>query len=85
MSISVIWEDEPEKVVDDLDPTEDGEASEEAHCTPYQAQLGLHRHLAIITNIGMNGHQSEFKNTRNLFGLIQSARQAQIRSCIICF
>ena len=76
-------EDEPEKVVDDLNPTEDGEASEETHCASYQAQLGLHCHLAIITKISMNGHQSSFKNTMNLFSLlnsclIPSARQAQI-------
>ena len=25
----------PEKVVDDLNPTEDGEASEQAHCASY--------------------------------------------------
>ena len=40
-------ESEPEKVVDDLDSTEDGEASEKAHGAPYQAQLGFHRHLQI--------------------------------------
>ena len=33
----VTWEKEPEKVVDDLNPTEDGEASEEAHCASNQA------------------------------------------------
>jgi len=49
----VKWENEPEKVVDDLNPTEDGEASEKAHRTPNQAQLGLHRHLAITTNISI--------------------------------
>ena len=35
----------PDKVIDDLDPTEDGEASEKAHCTSYQTQLGLYCHL----------------------------------------
>ena len=43
----VIWEDVPEEVVDDLDPTEDGEASEEAHCAPYQTQLSLSSHLPM--------------------------------------
>ena len=43
----VIWEDVPEEVVDDLDPTEDGEASEEAHCAPYQTQLGLSCYLSM--------------------------------------
>ena len=32
----------PDEEVDDLDPTEDGEASEKAHCA---SKLGLHRHL----------------------------------------
>ena len=36
---------QPDEVVDDLDPTEDGEASEKAHCASYQAQLSLHCHL----------------------------------------
>ena len=35
----------PDKVVDDLDSTEDREASEKAHGAPYQTQLGLHSHL----------------------------------------
>ena len=35
----------PEEVEDDLDPAEDGEASEKAHCASYQTQLGLHGHL----------------------------------------
>ena len=38
---------EPEKVVDDLDSTEDGEASEKAHGASYQTQLGFHCHLQI--------------------------------------
>ena len=50
---SVIWKNEPKQVVDDLNPTEDGEASEEAHCASNQTQLGLHRHLAMITKIIM--------------------------------
>ena len=41
----------PEKVVDDLDPTEDGESSEEAHCAPYQAQLSLSCHLCMDQSI----------------------------------
>ena len=36
---------EPDKVVDDLHPTEDGEASEKAHGASYQAQLSLSGHL----------------------------------------
>ena len=35
----------PDKVVDDLDSTEDREASEKAHGAPYQTQLGLHCHV----------------------------------------
>ena len=41
----------PDKVVDDFDPTEDGEASEKAHCASYQAQLGLHCNLRIEISI----------------------------------
>ena len=43
----------PEEVVDDLNPTEDGEASEKAHCASYQAQLGFHCHLQIIPKISI--------------------------------
>ena len=39
----------PQKVVDDLDSTEDREASEKAHGAPYQTQLGLHSHLQILS------------------------------------
>ena len=35
----------PEQVVDDFNPTEDGEASEKTHRASYEAQLGLHCHL----------------------------------------
>ena len=38
----------PDKVIDDLDPTEDGEASEKAHCASYKTQLCFHRHLQMI-------------------------------------
>ena len=38
-------ESEPEKVVDDLDSTKNGEASEKAHGASNQAQLGFHCHL----------------------------------------
>ena len=41
----------PQKVVDDLNPTEDGESSEEAHCAPYQAQLSLSCHLCMDQSI----------------------------------
>ena len=40
----------PEKVVDDLDPTEDGESCKKAHGASYKAQLCLHCHLWIIIN-----------------------------------
>ena len=39
----------PDKVVDDLDSTEDREASEKAHGAPYQTQLGLQSHLQILS------------------------------------
>ena len=46
----------PEEVVDDFDATEDGESSEKAHCSSYQAQLGFHCHLWIITNMSNHCH-----------------------------
>ena len=38
-------QEEPDHVVDDLDPTEEGEASEETHRASNEAQLGLGGHL----------------------------------------
>ena len=42
---------EPDGVVDDLDPTEDGEASEETHRPPDEAKLGLQGHLLVLFNL----------------------------------
>ena len=41
------WQKELEEKVDDLDPTEDGEASEEPHGASNQTQRCLSRHLLI--------------------------------------
>ena len=38
-------QEEPGHIVDDLDPAEEGEASEEAHCASNEAQLGFGCHL----------------------------------------
>ena len=38
-------QEEPDHIVDDLDPAEDGEAREEAHRASNEAQLGLSCHL----------------------------------------
>ena len=35
----------PDDIVDDLNPAEDGEASQKSHCAPNQTQLGLKGHL----------------------------------------
>ena len=43
-------EEEPDQVVDDLDPTEEGEASEEAHSASNEPQLGLRCHLRFCMN-----------------------------------
>ena len=43
----------PDEVVDDFDPTEDGEASEKAHCASYQTQLGFHCHLQIMNKVSL--------------------------------
>ena len=36
----------PDQKVDDLNPTEDGEASEETHCASNKTKLGLSCHLS---------------------------------------
>ena len=41
---------EPDGVVDNLNPTEDGEASEEAHRSSNEAKLGLQSHLLVLFN-----------------------------------
>ena len=53
MCTLIICGGEPEKIVDDLDPAEDGEASEEAHCAPYQTKLCLSCHLNISIKRGV--------------------------------
>ena len=49
IKVQGIKKETPDEVVDYLDPTEYGEASEKAHCASYQAQLGFHCHLQIIS------------------------------------
>ena len=39
---------EPEKIVDDLDSTKDGESSEETHGASNQSKLSLSCHLGIF-------------------------------------
>ena len=46
-------DDQLEEVVDDLDPAEDGEASEETHRPSYQTQLCLSCHLNISIKRGV--------------------------------
>ena len=42
------WGEELDGVVDDLDPTEDGEASEETHRSSDEAKLGFQGHLLVL-------------------------------------
>ena len=42
-------------IVDYLDPTEDGEASEEPHGAADEAELGLQGHLQISFNLVIGG------------------------------
>ena len=42
-------QEEPDQVVDDLDPAEEGEASEEAHSAPNKAQLGFGCYLYVFS------------------------------------
>ena len=58
--------EKPEKEVNNLYPTEDGKASEEAHSASYQSQLGFQCHLQIIYNSTRN-----FKSHRPTSPLFQ--------------
>ena len=51
MCTLIICEGEPKKVVDDLDPAEDGEASEETHRSSNETKLGLQGHLLVLFNL----------------------------------
>ena len=50
---------EPEEVVDNLNPTEDGEASEETHCSSDEAKLGFQGHLLVLLHIVVGGGVKE--------------------------
>ena len=41
----------PEEKEDDLNPTDDGESSEESHGASNQTQLGLHLDLLVSLNV----------------------------------
>ena len=41
----------PEEIVDNLDPTEDGEACEQAHSSSNQTQLGFNIHLQKFNHV----------------------------------
>ena len=43
--------EELDGVVDDLDPTEDGEASEETHRSSDEAKLGFQGHLLVLFHL----------------------------------
>ena len=47
--------EEPENEIYDLDSTEDGESSEEAHGASDQAKLGLQRDLLVLLNLVVCG------------------------------
>ena len=64
---------QPEKVVDDLDSTEDGEASEKAHGASYQTQLGFHCHLRIIHE----GNKIEYDQNKTIFRISQTEKNTR--------
>ena len=49
------WGKELGGVEDDLDPTEDGEASEETHCSSDEAKLGFQGHLLVFFHFVIGG------------------------------
>ena len=50
---------EPDGVVDNLDPTEDGEASEETHRSSDEAKLGFQGHLLVLFHFIIGGDVKE--------------------------
>ena len=62
----VIWEDKPEEEVDDLDPTEDGEASEETHRSSDEAKLGFQGHLLVLLHFVVGGRVVDYLNDVDL-------------------
>ena len=46
-------------VVDDLDPAEDGEASEETHRSSDEAKLGFQGHLLVLFHLVVGGGVKE--------------------------
>ena len=53
------WGKEPDGIVDDLDPTEDGEASEETHRSSDEAKLGFQGHLLVLFHFVVGGDVKE--------------------------
>ena len=43
--------DQPEEIEDDLDPADDGESSEESHCSTNEAKLGLGFDLLVSLDV----------------------------------
>ena len=54
--------EELDGVVDDLDPTEDGEASEETHRSSDEAKLGFQGHLLVLLHFVVGGGVKEDLN-----------------------
>ena len=54
--------EELEGVVDDLDPAEDGEASEETHRSSDEAKLGFQGHLLVLLHFVVGGGVKEDLN-----------------------
>ena len=60
----------PKQVVDDLNPTENGEAGEETHCASNQAKRRLCCHLQIkIVKININFRRGQEECLLCLFAL----------------
>ena len=53
-------------VVDDLDPTEDGEASEETHHSSNEAELGFQGHLLVLFHLVVGWYVEEDLNKVDL-------------------
>ena len=53
------WHEEPDQIKENLDPTEDGEAGEEAHGASNQPELSLQSQLSISLDLIVAGRHKE--------------------------
>ena len=58
--------EELDSIVDDLNPAEDGEASEKTHCSSDEAKLGFQGHPLVLLHLVVGGDVKEYLNEVDL-------------------